>query len=364
MGDALMVRYKAHRAQLALPGIAPEPDDLPDSVVGPRTIGRFTGDPRGWVPAGQEERFERLSKATSTVGNPDLRESAARIGAALVCRLKEGTEANDMSHVQHVIRFIAGYVEPPLPIDVQSVFRRSVVDGYINHLIATGRERGARQNQYLYYAVGRLVHPREYPLSRAASKKPKRRTAAPASDTLIADWYRTAASLSGEQQRRAYVSLDLALGAGVRQGELSRVRGTSISSTTYFGREHAVVTLPNRAGGVRHVPVVDVARSERILQRAKEVGDASMMTPGIGPTDRNFGNRLNEYLRRHGHTSIDLLAARERWIHDLAKTVPACLMVQLADVSTFASIKDHRPSFPIYGIRATLVALDGRGVPA
>ncbi len=178
----------------------------------------------------------------------------------LVCRLKEGTEANDMSHVQHVIRFIAGYVEPPLPIDVQSVFRRSVVDGYINHLIATGRERGARQNQYLYYAVGRLVHPREYPLSRAASKKPKRRTAAPASDTLIADWYRTAASLSGEQQRRAYVSLDLALGAGVRQGELSRVRGTSISSTTYFGREHAVVTLPNRAGGVRHVPVVDVAR--------------------------------------------------------------------------------------------------------
>lgn len=59
----------------------------------------------------------------------------------LVCRLKEGTEANDMSHVQHVIRFIAGYVEPPLPIDVQSVFRRSVVDGYINHLIATGRER-------------------------------------------------------------------------------------------------------------------------------------------------------------------------------------------------------------------------------
>lgn len=358
-----MARYKAVPvAQLALPGVAYEPDDLPDSAVGSRVVGRFTGDPRQWVPAGQEARFERLAKATSTVGDPQLRAPAARIGAALLCQLNEGTDVTDQSHVRHIIRFIAGYVEPTEPIDVAAVFRRSVVDGYINHLMVTGRERSARQYQYIFYSVGRLVHPREYPLSRAASNKPKRRTASPASDRAIADWYRTAACLSGEQQRRAYVCLDLALGTGVRQGELPRVRGTSVSSTTYLGREHAVVTLPNRAGGVRHVPVMDPGRSERILQRAREVGDSSLLTPGADCRDRNFANRLNEYLRRKGYKSFDMLAARERWIHDLARTVPACLLIQLADVSTFAVIADYRPSFPTYGIRATLVALDGQGV--
>lgn len=362
-----MGRFKRlSAAQLALPGV-PSADDLPAvgdvpaADVGPRVIGRFAGDPRGWIPAGQEDRFERLSLLTSTVGKPEVRAAAARVGAGLVCQLPSRAGVTDEAEVRHVIRFIAGYVEPELPIDVSEVFRRSVVDGYVNHLLVTGRGRGARSYRSIYYGLGRLVHPREYPLPRATSNVPKRRPHSPATDAQIKDWYSTAASLPGEQGRRAYVSLDLALGAGIRQGELLRVRGTSITSTPHFGGELAVVTLPNRAGGKRHVPIIDHSRSERILQRANEVGDASLLTPGCAVPERNGANRLNDVLRERGHRPINLLSARERWIHDLAQTVPASLLIQLADISTFAALTDHRQLFPKYGIRATVAALGGPG---
>lgn len=364
-----MVRYRSQSSaqispQLSLPIPEFEPANVAavsGSVVGPRLLGRFVGDPREWVPAGEEERFERLCQRTTTVGRPELREPAAWIGAALQCQIPGRSDQTDRSAVGHVLRLIAGYLEPALPIDVSEVFRRSVVDGYINHLAATGRGDGARQTRVVLYALGRLVHPREYPISRAADSLPQKRAKKPATDAIIADWYSTAASLPGEPGRRAYVSLDLALGAGIRQGELLRVRGTSVAATKYQGREYAVVTLPNRAGGVRHVPVADVDRSRRILQRAAEVGDGSMLVPGCGNPERNMGNRLNEMLKMRGQRPIDILAARERWIFDLALTVPACLLVQLSDINDFDAMRHYRKQFPTYGIRATMVALEPEG---
>jgi hypothetical protein len=123
------------------------------------------------------------------------------------------------------------------------------------------------------------------------------------------------------------------------------------------GRAIAVVALPNRLGGVRQVPVVNPAIAARLLSLSVAVGNGLVLSPKTEQPERNIVNPTNGDLRRHGHTGMNHLGLRNRWILDLAATVPAALLLQLADVSDLRELVDQRSLLPTYTTRHAITTL-------
>ncbi len=66
---------------------------------------------------------------------------------------------------------------------------------------------------------------------------------------------------------------------------------------------------------------------------------------------RNAANKVSESLIRRSDNGVNAAAVRRRWMLDLAETVPAALLMQLADVKelrVLAEQRHHLPSFEIH----------------
>ena len=240
-------------------------------------------------------------------------------------------------------------------IDERRAFRRANVNEYLAVRSLTS-DRSSRQVRYVLYKVGRRLHPREYPYHDAVPEPPRKRLEA-ASPTEIARLQAIIPGLPALLGLRTQALLDLTHGAGARPGDFKTLRGTAITSLAWEGRAIAIVTLPNHGGGVRQVPVIDRQIGARLLGLAAAVGPGLVLSPTSNTSERNIVNRINSDLRRHGHSGFDPIAMRHRWIVELSKTVPAALLLQLADIGDLRSLDDQRHMLPAYKLRHTITIL-------
>ncbi|NMD56997.1 MULTISPECIES: hypothetical protein [Tsukamurella] len=334
--------------------VPPEPvRELGAHPPEPQVSAMWLGAPESWVPEGQEALFDRL--ATLGVRGRSKRkvDAAARYSAALQTRLPVRARPTVETAAREVSRYLVDHVDDRGTLNLSVALRRSNVDQYLEDRRRRGRDKGMHQVKYQLYAVGRLVHPREFPpANQPISPRPRRHR--PAGDHVIADHYGTAARLEGELQVRLYLLLDLCLGVGARPSDFKVLRGVDVTAGRRGGRDYAVVSLPNHSGGRRSVPIADRAASKRLLTRAEQVGDASLFRPGMAQAERNMTNRINEDLRANKLRPLDLYALRMRWLTDLAETVPAALWLQLADVSTLTALRDVTSDLPTYGMYSIL----------
>ena len=158
---------------------------------------------------------------------------------------------------------------------------------------------------------------------------------------------------------RAQALLDLTYGAGARPADFKTLRGTAITSIAVDGRAVSVVALPNLAGGVRKVPVVDPSISARLLGLSVRVSDGLVLAPNARVAERNIVNRVSEQLRVLGHPRLDAMAMRNRWVLDLADRIPAVLLQQLADLCELRILVDERALMPKYKLRHSITILMG-----
>ncbi len=147
---------------------------------------------------------------------------------------------------------------------------------------------------------------------------------------------------------KARVLFDLSFGAGARSADFKTLRGTAITTTRSYGRAFSVVTLPNNAGGVRQVPVIDPEISARLIELSARVGPGLVLAPDAEFAERNIVNRVNEKMRDRGYPGLNIAALRNRWVLDLAEKVPAALLIQLADLVDVRVLADQRDQLRRY----------------
>jgi hypothetical protein len=185
--------------------------------------------------------------------------------------------------------------------------------------------------------------------------RPKRQKAASYDD--IRKLYRLIQELPHALGTRVQVLADLSYGVGARPGDFKVLRGTAITTVRSHGRAICVVTLPNNAGGVRKVPVMESGINARLLALAARVGDDLVLAPDKEFAERNLVNRISEHMRRRGYPGVQPAALRNRWILDLAERIPAALLLQLADVLDVRVLADQRGQLPHYKVRHTITIL-------
>ncbi len=207
-----------------------------------------------------------------------------------------------------------------------------------------------RERRNILYGTGRVLHPREYPPARVLpAPRPKRQAAA--TPTEISDLEALIPRLPEPLEARAQVLFDLSYGAGARSADFKTLRGNAITTTRSYGRAFSVVTLPNNAGGVRQVPVIDPAISARLIELSARVGSGLVLAPDAKFAERNIANRVSEQMRNRGYPGLNVAALRNRWVLDLAERVPAALLVQLADLVDVRVLADQRDLLPRYKLR-------------
>jgi hypothetical protein len=354
-----MARFKKMRVAAGVPPVGPDPvaSNGPESLCDTAIIVARDAVKRAPIPpSDQDDRIAQLQQVTLRAEDPVLARAAVCAAARLWC-LKPGT-ANDADRkaVGQIARFLMWAAFGGV-IDEGRAFTRGVVDEYLTFKMTTS-EKAARQQRYVLYGVGRVLHPHEFPSAKGVSA-PRRKRLPAASRAEIARLQVIIAGLPPAMGQRTQALLDLAYGAGARAGDFKSLRGTAITSIAVSGQAVAVVTLPNHQGGVRQIPVVDPKTTARLLGLAAGVGDGLILAPNAANADRNIVNRINSDLRRHGHPAMDPIALRHRWILDLAQNVPAALLLQLADVGDLRVLVDQRPLLPTYKLRHAITILQG-----
>lgn len=302
----------------------------------------------------QSERLQALQRVTIRADNRELAAGAVREAARLRC-LKHGNGGEDDRKATGLVARFLMWSSFGDVIDPARAFTRANVDEY---LIWTkvNSERSLRQRRYILYGIGRELHPQQFPRSHTVPA-PRRKRLPAASMAEVARLEHLIPRLPARLAQRAQALFDLSYGAGARAGDFRSLRGTSIISMSVDGRAIAVVALPNRLGGVRQVPVVNPAIAARLLSLSVAVGSGLVLSPKTEQPERNIVNRTNGDLRRHGHAGMNHLGLRNRWILDLAATVPAALLLQLADVSDLRVLVDQRPLLPTYTVRHAITTL-------
>jgi hypothetical protein len=310
---------------------------------------------RAPVPQPEDrDRFATLQQITVHADDQTLARAAVEAAARLWC-MKPGEAAEaDRKAVGQVARFLVWAAFGDI-VDEGRAFTRANVNEYLA-VKATTSESSARQQRYVLYAIGRQLHPHEFPPARGMSV-PRRKRLLAASRTEIAKLQAIIPGLPTMMALRTQALLDLASGAGARPGDFKTLRGTAITSIAIDGQAIAVVTLPNHLGGVRQIPVVDPKVSARLLALSARVGTGLVLAPKATKAERNIVNRINSDLRRYGHPTTDPIALRHRWILDLAQTAPAALLLQLADVGDLRVLVDQRPLLPTYKLRHAITIL-------
>lgn len=304
-----------------------------------------------FVPAIDPQRYARLSSIDVLRGvNKAYAGPAIEAGKRLWCLTDEATTYTDRDAVRAVARFLVIDADRMGAFNFKASFRRANVDAYLNYLQTYRRARGMRTIRGQLYAVGRTVHPREYPARQALAQPHVRRTPA-ASPKLVDELYALAPTLPASLSQRLFVVLDCCLGAGARAGDFRTLTGQSVTEARWEGETVAVVNLPNIAGGHRHVPVADVEVSQRLLALARTRKSEFLLRSTNGEVERNATNRVAEHLRNRGYPGFDASALRNRWLIEMATRVPAALMLQLADVTTAQILSDQRDQLPNFGLQ-------------
>ena len=347
----MMARFRAMPS--AVPGNEASDVGQIADAVGPQVRGGGEPPTRSLMPPIHpdidSERYASLDGVL--IRGVDRRYMAAALESArrLWCRTVPCAAETDRDSVRGVARYLAVEAARVDGFNYKAALRRANVDRYLNAVSIRLKPKSARHIQSQLYDVGRLIHPREYPTRRTLTSSNYRRTEA-ASPDEVAGWYALAPTLPTVLSRRVFTLLDLCYGAGVRAAEFKDLRGTSIGQTIWAGEPVALVRLPNRAGGTRTVPLADPEASRRLIALAAQRGPGHLIIDGEGEVDRNAVNKISEYLKRRGHQPISAAALRHRWLLNLAETVPAVLMMQLADISDTRPVADQRHLLPTFGV--------------
>jgi hypothetical protein len=157
---------------------------------------------------------------------------------------------------------------------------------------------------------------------------------------------------------RALALADLSYGVGARPADFKVLRGTAITTVRSHGRAICVVALPNTAGGVRQVPVLDAGINSRLIELAARVGDGLVLAPNAEFAERNIVNRISEKLTNKGYPPVRTVALRNRWILDMAeRRIPTAMLLQLADVLDLRVLTDLRKELPHFKIRHAITIL-------
>ncbi|WP_141214032.1 hypothetical protein [Mycobacterium marinum] len=302
-------------------------------------------------------RYERLRGLT--IRNHDKRYAPAAVesGKRLVCRLSEYTPKNDRDRAGDIARYLATEAARVDGFNYKAALRRANVDRYFDLKAMRVKPSSLKDIRTALYDAGRLTHPREFPAKKVVGAGPRRSPTTAASMDRVDALYAVAPVLPRIHSRRLLVMLDLCFGAGARPRDLKTIRGVDVDHTQWGGQPVALVRRDNLTGGTRIVPVVDPTISQRLIDVAAERGARYLITTGNREMTRNSVNEISEYLLRRGHEPIKAQALRHRWILNLAATVPAALMLQLADVKDAKVVSWHREQLPTFGLQHALAYL-------
>lgn len=301
------------------------------------------------VPPSEEQRRARLLLLTVRAPNAQIAAAAVEAAATARCLVPFTCLSTDRNTAAAIARFLVWTAYPTGVVDLRRGFRRSNVDRYLRSS-GTGAERGLRERRNILYGTGRVLHPREYPPARVVPAPRATRQAA-ATPTEIRDLKALIPRLPDTLAARAQVLFDLCYGAGARSADFKTLRGTAIATTRSYGRAFSVVTLPNNAGGVRQVPVIDPVISARLVALSARVGPGLVLAPDAEFAERNIVNRVSEKLRARGYPGLNTAALRNRWVLDLAERVPAAMLIQLADLVDVRVLADQRDQLRRYKTR-------------
>ena len=301
------------------------------------------------VDTSEQERRGRLLLLTVKAPTPEIGVAAVEAAATARCLVPFTCWSTDRNAAAAIARFLVWTAYFTGVVDLRRAFRHGNVDRYLLSS-GTGAERGLRERRNVLYGIGRVLHPREYPPARVVpAPRAKRQSAA--SPAEIRDFTALIPRLPEPLGSKAQVVFDLCLGAGARSADFKTLRGTAITTMRSYGRAFSVVTLPNNAGGVRQVPVIDPAISARLLELSARVGSGLVLTPDAEVAERNIANRVGEQLRDRGYPGLKLAALRNRWVLDLAERIPAALLIQLADLVDVRVLADQRDQLRRYKTR-------------
>lgn len=307
------------------------------------------------LPPDEEERRAQLLVLTVKAPNSEIARAAVEAAATARCLVPFTRSSTDTKAAAAIARFLVWTAYPTGVVDLRRGFRRRNVDRYLMSA-GTGAERGLRERRNILYGTGRMLHPREYPPARVLpAPRPKRQAAA--TPTEIRDLMAWIPRLPEALATRAQVLFDLAYGAGARPADFKTLRGNAITTMRSYGRAFSVVTLPNNAGGVRQVPVIDPAISARLLELSARVGSGLVLAPDAEFAERNIVNRISEKMRDRGYPGLNVAALRNRWILDLAERIPAALLVQLADLVDVRVLADQRDQLRRYKTRHVITLM-------
>lgn len=332
----------------------PDPEHLPDPAPAVRPEARHVLPP--FHPDIDAQRYGRLDGIGIRGFDSRFAELAVESAKRLCCRAPGWTDKTDRAHVSSVARYLAAEAQRVDDFNYSTALRRANVDCY---LLAKSTEWTPKSTKFirsLLYQTGRLVHPREFPAPRALETAAQARTTA-ASPEEVGRLYAVAHALPTVHCQRLLVVLDLCYGAGARPVDLKTLRGCNVERTTWQGEPMALLPLANQAGGSRIVPVADPDASRRLLALASAHPEAHLMTVGGGRIGRNTANKVSEYLTRRGHRGLNAAALRHGWILKLAQSVPAALLMQLADVKDLRVLADQKHHLPAYGVEHTITWL-------
>jgi hypothetical protein len=280
--------------------------------------------------------------------DPEVAREAVLQAAKVRCMSEFTCETTDKKACAELARHIAWAAIDGV-VDAKKALKRGPVD---ERLEVTGAQspRGHRQVRHDLYTAGRLFHPREYPPERVTPVPRTMRKAA--SYDEIRSLYRFVWELPTPLGMRALALADLSYGVGARAADLKVLRGTAITTVRSHGRAICVVALPNTAGGVRQVPVLDTGINSRLIELAARVGDGLVLAPNAEFAERNIVNRISEKLTKKGYPPVRTAALRNRWILDMAeRRIPTAMLLQLADVHDLRVLTDLRKELPHYKIR-------------
>lgn len=304
----------------------------------------------------ESDRLARLQQITVHADDPEVGRAAVDAAAKLRCLVPYSSAEQDRKTVGAMARFLVWSAYGGV-VDPVRAFTRANVDEYLAATV-TSSERSLLQRRYFLYRTGRVLHPQQFPPLKMVSA-PHRQHHPVAKPHQVRHLQAIIPGLPTALSLRAQALLDLTYGAGARPADFKTLRGTAITSIAVDGRAVSVVALPNLAGGIRQVPVVDPNISARLLGLSVRVGDGLVLAPTARVAERNIVNRVSEQLRQHGHPRLDAVAMRNRWVLDLADRIPAVLLQQLADLCEMRILVDERALMPQYKLRHSITILMG-----
>ena len=286
-------------------------------------------------------RYDRLCSFSIKKPNPDLAREAITVAAHVWSCTDKKSDKRDAD----AVKFLANYLYDVSifygDVDPRRALKRDVVDSWL--AVAKHKPTSARTYKSVLHTAGRVLYPGSFPPLRNYSQ-PRSRPVEPASPELIREMYANCARLPEVHKRRTQLILDLSYTAGMRSSEILDLRGSDVTATTLQTGETVALIRVHRKGKVdRIVPVICPVRSQRLLERAQEVGRAYFLpTPsGQRPHTSTISNAFS-YLRERGFASTTVEALRARWMLDMVNsTLPTATVARLCGNSLFRSLDYH-----------------------